>query len=82
MYHYYDNVTGHVIFEMCTGREISTLTPSDSDYRDVKDRGVREVLKFIFAQEDDEFIHGLNEVKSYKLRFCDKVITIIATSKL
>ena len=71
MYRYYGNVTGHVIFEMCRGREISTLMPSDSDYRDVKDRGVRKVLKFIFAQEDDEFIHGINEVKSYKLRFCD-----------
>ena len=64
---YYDNVTGHVIFEMCTGREISTLTPSDRDYRDVRDSDVRKFLKFIFAQEEDEFIHGIDEVFSIAL---------------
>ena len=62
MYHYYSNVTGHVIFEMCTGKEISTLIPSDRDYRDVSDRRVREVLKFIFEQEGDEFIHEIDKV--------------------
>ena len=73
MYHYYGNVTGHVIFEICTGKEINTLTPSDRDYRDVSDRCVREVLKFVFEQEDWGFINEIIEVKSYKLRFCDKV---------
>ena len=47
---------------MSTGREINTLTPSDRDYKNVSDRHVREVLKFIFTQEDDEFIHGIDEV--------------------
>ena len=67
MYRYYDNVTGHVIFEMCTGREIITLAPSDRDCRDIRDSGVRKFLKFIFAQEDDEFIHGIDEVFSIAL---------------
>ena len=52
---------------MCTGREISTLTPSNSDYEDVRDSGVKKFLKFIFAQEDDEFIHGIDEVFSIAL---------------
>ena len=52
---------------MCTGREINTLTPSDRDYKNVSDNRVKEVLKFIFAQEDEKFIHGIDEVFSIAL---------------
>ena len=38
---------------MCTGKELSSLAPSDDEYLLVLDEGCRDVLKYIFKRKED-----------------------------
>ena len=40
---------GHLIFELSSGRELSTPEPSERDLILIKSEEVKELLKFIFS---------------------------------
>ena len=49
--------SGHLLFEMCTGRELATAQPSEKDYKSVP-KDVQAVLKYIF-EDDSAEIEGV-----------------------
>lgn len=42
---------GHLIFELSSGRELSTALPSDADISSIPHETIQEVLNFIFHNE-------------------------------
>ena len=53
---------GHVMFEMICGFELTELCPSEQQYRDIKDRKLRDILEYIFLMQDGAFIATIDEV--------------------
>ena len=51
-------ITGHTVFEMAAGYELTHLRPSQADYKAV-DRKIRPILELIFEQG---FPHSISEV--------------------
>lgn len=56
--HCYGNVcvivpAGHVVYEMCTGKELEGLVPSEQEYMLVPDERCKEFLEFIFKKKED-----------------------------
>lgn len=39
---------GHLLFELGSGKELSNPAPIESDYKNIKNQQVVEVLQFIF----------------------------------
>ena len=58
--------TGHLVFEMCCGYELTTVVPTAQDYQAVRDvvggEEVEEVLRCIFT---DGFPHGIEHVSAF-----------------
>ena len=52
-------ITGHVIFEMAVGYELTQKQPSEEDYMHAVDMDVRSVLEYIF---EEGFPHDITEV--------------------
>lgn len=60
--------SGHVIFEMSCGFELTTIVPGD--YNSIRDGKVKEVLKAIFSRDDEgDFTSSINEVNVHSLVF-------------
>ena len=63
--------TGHVIFEMACGYELTHVSPVEQDYKSVKDRRVREILHVIFEMsEEGEFTSNIEDVSTVSLQPC------------
>ena len=50
--------TGHVVFEMAAGYELTRVRPGEAEYKTV-DKNVRPILKYIF---EEGFPHSISEV--------------------
>ena len=56
--------SGHVIYEMVVGKELSRLIPADVDLINVESDGCLEILEYIFdRREDGRFKRGIIKVK-------------------
>ena len=56
--------TGHMIYEMCTGRELKGVFPSKSELESVRNGECKEALRFIFERNNDEsVIHTIEQVR-------------------
>lgn len=81
-----DSLTGHVVYEMCTGRDVGTLLPSEDDYMAVTEENCKEVLHYIFKRNEKRsvFKHSIQEVLVmdtetrgiYVLRHCPVVTRV------
>ena len=56
--------TGHVIYEMSTGKELEGLVPNQNDINIVWDEGCREILEFIFKKRRNNTLmqHSIQKV--------------------
>lgn len=56
-------ISGHVIFEMASGYELTSLVPEERDYRSVKDEAVMDTLQVIFDRnEQGRFTSSIKKV--------------------
>ena len=56
--------TGHVIFEMACGYELTTLVPGEQDYSAMPDSEVVDVLQVIFDRDEDgNFTSSIDQVR-------------------
>lgn len=60
---------GHLLFEMCCGYELTTISPKKQEYKSVKDRTLKATLQYIF---EDGFPHSIEEI-SQKESFKDQL---------
>ena len=57
------SMSGHVVYEMASGKELTSLSPTQQDYENVAFRDVRDFLRFVFEQDDSgRFIRSIEEV--------------------
>ena len=56
--------SGHVIYEMSTGKELEELVPNQNDINIVWNEGCREILKFIFMTRRNSTLmqHSIRKV--------------------
>lgn len=50
---------GHLLFEMCCGYELTTVSPRKQEYKSVQDKLLKTTLQYIF---EDGFPHSIEEV--------------------
>ena len=51
------------MYEMASGKELTSLSPGEQDYKAVKSKDVREFLREVFKQDDSgRFIRSIEEV--------------------
>lgn len=55
-------LSGHVLYEMASGRKLNELTPSNDDCKAVSDKDTREFLKWIFKEKEGSFVRSIKEV--------------------
>lgn len=56
-------MSGHVIYEMAAGKELTRLIPSEVDYQCVEDEDCKEILQYIFTRKDNgRFERGIIKV--------------------
>ena len=60
------STSGHLIYELGSGRELTVPRPSDNDLSLVRNTQVSEVLKFIFWNENGD-IPTIAEVYKYNI---------------
>ena len=57
------SMSGHVVYEMASGKELTSLSPTQQDYENVSFKDVREFLKWVFEQDDSgRFVRSIEEV--------------------
>ena len=57
------SMSGHVVYEMASGKELTSLSPTQQDYENVSFKDVRDFLRFVFEQDDSgRFIRSIEEV--------------------
>ncbi len=58
------NGVGHVMYEMCTGRVLNCVTPTEEDYGKIEDEKCRDVVKYIFKTKRGHFRHSIKAVSN------------------
>ena len=53
-------LSGHLLFEMCCGYELTTVSPRKQEYKSVKDKLLKATLRYIF---EEGFPHSVEEVR-------------------
>ena len=57
------SMSGHVVYEMASGKELTSLSPNEQDYKAVKFKDVKELLTWVFQQDDSgRFVRNIEEV--------------------
>ena len=59
------SMSGHVVYEMASGKELTSLSPTQQDYQNVPTafKDVKEFLKFVFQQDDGgKFVQTIEKV--------------------
>ena len=54
--------SGHLLFEMCCGYELTSVMPTDQDYKCAKKDEVKEILQFVFEEDQIEHVHAYNNL--------------------
>ena len=61
-------MSGHVVYEMASGKELTLLSPTQQDYENVSFKDVREFLTWVFEQDGGgRFVRNIEEVESQVL---------------
>ena len=77
--------SGHVIYEMSAGRELSRLVPNEMDLRCVEDASCREILQYVFSRKDDgKFKRGIIKASadSAAIVLCELLLSCVDTEPL
>ena len=56
------SMSGHVVYEMASGKELTSLSPTQHDYENVPFKDVRDFLRFVFEHGGRRFIRNIEEV--------------------
>ena len=57
------SMSGHVVYEMASGKELTSLSPTQQDYENVPFKDVREFLTWVFEQDGGgRFVRNIEEV--------------------
>ena len=57
------SMSGHVVYEMASGKDLTSLSPTQQEYENVPSKDVREFLRFVFEQDcEGGFIRSIEEV--------------------
>ena len=57
------SMSGHVVYEMASGKELTSLSPDEQDYKAVDSKDVREFLRWVFEQDGGgRFVRSIEEV--------------------
>ena len=57
------SMSGHVVYEMASGKELTSLSPNEQDYKAVNSKDVRKFLTLVFKQDGEErFVRNIEEV--------------------
>ena len=58
------SMSGHVVYEMASGKELTSLSPTQQDYENIPFNDVREFLRFVFEQDGGgRFVRNIEEVR-------------------
>ena len=69
-------ISGHLIFEMSCGYELTQLRPGEDDYKNVKDLDVKGILQYIFKEDFSNTIEQVKLILATKnSTICDCVMT-------
>ncbi len=52
------------MYEMCTGRVLNCVTPTEEDYGKIEDEKCRDVVKYIFKTKRGHFRHSIKAVSN------------------
>ncbi len=67
-------LVGHVIFEIACGYEMTEIAPGESQYGDVKDERVKDILCYIFnTDQDGAFTSTIEKVRVQGLQSVDSL---------
>ena len=50
-------ILGHLLFEMCCGYELTSVMPTEQDYKCAKKDDVKDILQFVFGEDQIEHVH-------------------------
>ena len=51
------------MYEMASGKELTSLSPNEQDYKAVNSKDVKEFLRWVFQQDDSgRFVRSIEEV--------------------
>ena len=70
-------MSGHVVYEMASGKELTSLSPNEQDYKAVNSKDVKEFLRWVFQQDDSgRFIQSIEQVaiiifSTFKMLLCE-----------